>query len=754
MSNSPLNYPDPSILDMNLLRAIKRHWIVVLISAGLVFGAMAFKTLKQPGIYRSEALIVVASRSSVPLVQDPANQQVLETLPTEIAILQSQTLLNRAVAKLPAAYRTIPLWQIEQNLKLTQPEDTTVLAISYQDTDAVRAKTILDALVETYIEYSEETQRSPFTNAIQFIEQRLPSLQKKVQQSSDALTAFRTKYNLDNPDDSVRFAYTDKEQLQQAIATSEIELRQLKNTYATLQQQMVELGNDPDSSLLDATISQDDTYRYILQQLRELEIQYELELKRYTDKHPIIQELKERRDELRELLEKEKQKNPQLINRKGSQRIELGAIEQQLATQIAQTRVNILAQEQKLQGLRQQSTKVNQTLKNFLELQQLYQELTRRYALDTQTLDKFLAQLQELRIQESQDTFIWKVIEPPNLPAVPQARSRVRGLVLGLIAGGLAGLGMAVFLEKIDTRLRDTQDLKQITDLPILGVIPQAQNATSLLASEQGRNSDSFTEAIRSLTLALSFQNISLNGKVIAITSAITKEGKTTITYNLGLALSELGKRVLIVDANLAYPSLHNIFSLNNSQGLTTAIVFERPWQELIQSVNQTTTDEYTTEVRQTTQDSNLIAVSDENGSLSNAVFAKVSPTNLLIEKEISSEEVTYRLPDVLTTGPVSNASFSWLVSPKMEQLLKEWRRVYDHILIDTSDMLNLADTQSLIPKMDQVIFIASLNHVKKEEILEMFNLFKSDRDRIAGIVVNTTGQGKGKTNEAYTPFN
>jgi uncharacterized protein involved in exopolysaccharide biosynthesis/Mrp family chromosome partitioning ATPase len=747
MENYPIKTTDFITPELNLWVAVKRHWIVAALTTATVFGGLAFKTLREPGVYRSEALIVIGNRVAVPLVQDTTTKEFAENLPTEIEILQSPTLLNRAIAKLSPAERTVPVWEIQSNLSLTQPKDTNVLSLAYEDTNATRAKAILDATVAAYLEYSEESRRSPVTNAIKFIEKRLDNLKSDLEKSSKALTNFRTQNNLDNPDNSVTIAYTSKQELQQAINVAEIELNQLQKTNQALKRQMVELGQNPETALEDAVLSQDQTYQALSQQLTALEVQYKLEEARYTPNNPIMQELRERRDELKKIVEAESQ-NLQQSPRNFHQKLELGAIQQNLATKLLENRLSILSQEKRLTDLRQQAVTANLKLKELFQLQQQYQQLTRQYELNAQTLDSFLSKLQELRIQEAQDTFTWKVIEPPNLPTVPIARSRIRGLVLGFITGALAGVGVAFFLEKIDSRLKEVKDVKGATDLPILGIIPQAQTATAVGL----QTSDSFTEAIRSLALSLSFQNTQVTGKIVAITSAIAGEGKTTITYNLGLALAELNQRVLIVDANLADPQIHKVFALANSQGLTTAIASNRPWQELIQSPYSQSSENLSEEEDNTGILRETMPPASKNGNLPSSVFARVSTAALLLENSLIPERPIERFPDFLTAGPVSTASFPWVVSLKMQQLLEQWRKVYDYILLDTSDITGLADAQSLTSKVDEVIFVVSLNRVERNQVTEALDLLKRNQSKIAGVVVNTTGRGKGEA-EAYTPF-
>lgn len=178
-----------------------------------------------------------------------------------------------------------------------------MLSLSYQDTDRSRAKAILDKIVAIYIEYSEESRRSPVTNAINFIEQKLPDAQKALEKYSSALTNFRTQNNLDNPDNNVSLAYSAKEELEKEIDMAEAELSQLKKREQELKRQMEQIGQNPMTAIPDAVLSQDPTYQTLLQQLNNLEIQYKLEQSRYNSQNPILQELKENRDKLEQLLQ-------------------------------------------------------------------------------------------------------------------------------------------------------------------------------------------------------------------------------------------------------------------------------------------------------------------------------------------------------------------------------------------------------------------------------------------------------------------
>lgn len=102
MKTSSWKISNTVLPEVDLWVAVQRHWMISAITASLVFGMLAYKTFKEPKIYKSEALIVVGNQVGIPIVQDAQNnttKDVVENLATEIEILQSPTLLNRAIKK-------------------------------------------------------------------------------------------------------------------------------------------------------------------------------------------------------------------------------------------------------------------------------------------------------------------------------------------------------------------------------------------------------------------------------------------------------------------------------------------------------------------------------------------------------------------------------------------------------------------------------------------------------------------------------
>ncbi len=729
MDNLVLNSTSAITNEVNLWQILTRRWLpATLISAG-VFLVLGYRTLNKTTLYTSDSLILVADEVSVPVLpsQDGNSQtrDQVRNLSTDIEILKSPVLLSKAIRKLSPSYQTLSINQIASNLTLRQPLQTNVLSLSYQDTDRVRAKVVLEALVKTYLDYSQESRRSPLTNSIRLIEEKLPEAKKQLEQSSLALNSFRVKYELTDAEKSATLAFQNKQELTRRAIEAEVTLNQTVQQYTALKKQMSKAGQNPETSIIDSVLSQDQGYQLLLTQQAQIELQYAQESLRFTSKHPIIIDLQERRAKIKQLLQEQAQK---VIGSRQSQaaaqNISSGAIGQELAAQLLKTQLSLETQKTQLQDLRRLATEATQDFQKTVQLEQEYRELENQYKFNAQAVADFSTKLRELRIQEAQDISKWKVIEWPEVPSTSSSPSVIKSLIPAGIASLIAGAAVAYLLEKTDRRLRNIQEVKTITSLPIVGVLPEIRFQKKPWPTVPLGSPEPFADAL--LTLALSFvqkaerkTSKDARGRVLAITSAVAEEGKTTIVYKLALALTELGQRTLVVDTDFTRPKLHQLFDLPNSSGLSTAFSEQSPWQNWVHS---------------------RMSLSEKH-----QLWSLKSGSNL---SELNSEDhevLTFSAnkkvgiyPDILTAGPPLLNSSSWVVSEKLTSMLEEWRDTYDYILIDTASLTQSASTYSLISRVDKVILVVSLKHTIRSLLKEIMEKVSKNENNNLCIVINS----------------
>ncbi len=173
--------------------------------------------------------------------------------------------------------------------------------------------------------------------------------------------------------------------------------------------------------------------------------------------------------------------------------------------------------------------------------------------------------------------------EPGMNPVVPNIPLNI---ALGVIVGLVMGIGLAFFIEYLDTSVKTIDDVERALQAPVLGVIPQ--NVGSLL--EEGPESP-HAEAYRVLRTNLMFQRKDPNMKTLTVVSGGAGEGKSTTVFNLASVFAQNGQRVLIVDSDLRRPSLHKLFGVTNALGLTNLLLKQNTMEEVIQTTNLPTLD-------------------------------------------------------------------------------------------------------------------------------------------------------------------
>jgi len=696
-------------LEINLPRALRNHFLVASLVGLGVFGLLAYRTIREPLKYQSDSLILIANQNTVPLVpplREDNPDQKKDAQANDIEILKSRALLTRAINRLGAQNDLTP-GKLEDNLTLRQSKGTDILLVSYIDNDPLKAKEILEALVSTYLDYSQESKLSPVRNAIGFIERILPKIQINLKRSSEKITAFRKDNGLDNPDANAALAFQRKQEINQRLTEAKANLNQGQKLYQSLQSQANQVGQNSSKIIPSAIVSQDSTYQALVNQLNTIQIQYSLEGTRYLPNHPIMRELQERSERINQLI---KERISQVMGLP-KQVTSSGPIQQDLAVQILKAQINLVDLSQRLRDIQWLKSQADLDFERIIQLQQQYRELERQYRLNSQDVDSFLTKLRELKIREAQEISSWKIVQPPSLPNVPINSNYWRSLLIALVLGILSAAAVAYLLEKFGQSIKEPEKIKELTSLPLLAEIPLAKRVNPFLLNEQPLV-DPFSEAIRSLALVILGQKTS--NKTIALVSAIEQEGKSTITHNLGYALAELGQKVLIVDADLLEPTIDEICNLSNVVGLTTALSSDTSWHDLVQQ----------SQPKEQSNNSKASSQSSWSGSLS-------------LQTLVSTKKPGYLSPDILTAGPSLLSPGAWLASEKMGTFLKQWQESYDLVLLDTHSLTGLIGTQSLLSKVDEVILIVRMKHLNRSQLNNAMEVLNRSQCQISGMVLN-----------------
>jgi capsular exopolysaccharide synthesis family protein len=179
-------------------------------------------------------------------------------------------------------------------------------------------------------------------------------------------------------------------------------------------------------------------------------------------------------------------------------------------------------------------------------------------------------------------------IAPAGVPTTPVSPDVEKNLALGGFAGLAAGVGLGLLRHVSDTKVRGEEDVRRLSDRPILGHIPTVKGLEGALLSVEDDPHGRHAEAIRRLRTNLLFVDVTTQGHSFVMTSSNPGEGKTTTTVNLALAMADAGQKVLLLDGDLRNPSVAKTLGLEGGVGLTTVLLGRAAPSDVVQQWRKT----------------------------------------------------------------------------------------------------------------------------------------------------------------------
>ena len=712
----------------DLKQIVFRRWKPALAVGAITFVGVFIPTLIETPKYKSETLILLDSgktkqSASVMPSQPTTGYYNLKDFSTEIMILRSYSLVAKAMKQSPEVFAGIPISEVLGNLSIRQAMvgdvPTDILTVSYIDPDPQKARAILEALGDTYVDYSLERQRSQATNAIGFITEQLPRSQQELDEAAREIRQFRQTYNMVDPNQYASKIGEYRQSLEQQIEEVQITLTHTQKEYQEISRRLAELGQNPDTALIYTVLGQDQVYQRLASQLKSLETEYALGSVDFKDTYHVMEGIQLRRAELRRLLQQRAEQllgdavsritlDQVLVSQPGaitapteqsgsdaseesssSQTGTSASTLQNLAHQLLSIQTKLASLHSQREGINQAKARVEKDFQSIPQLQQTFAELQRQFTVKSEAVDFLLKRQQELEIAAAEEIAPWQILDAPYLPTKPVSPNIQRGLAIALVAGGFLGVATAWLLQQLDQKVRVVEEVKQITRLPLLGTIPEVDYPIIDINTENDREIrsyyqySSFTEGLRALAMNLRYLMVE-SGRIksLAFTSSTSSEGKTTVTYNLSLVLAELGFRVLVVDADLRKPRMHKLAKLDNERGLSDAIISDEPWSNFVQT------------------------------------------------------GVTENL-HIMTSGDISPNPIALLNSEKTRQLIQEWQEAYDYLLIDTPPIGVMADAKSVASQVDTMLFVVGIGRVSPKALQNSLEIIHNSNCNLAGFVAN-----------------
>lgn len=196
----------------------------------------------------------------------------------------------------------------------------------------------------------------------------------------------------------------------------------------------------------------------------------------------------------------------------------------------------------------------------------------------TKTLPRYISQFEQSGRSGTSTTI--RVLEQPTVSSTPVSPKPTKNLLVGLGIGLVVGIFALFIVEALDNRLRTSEALERLTKLPVLATIPEEYGGEALVTTTKPRSSRA--EAIRQLRTNLQFATVDRTLRSVVVTSSVPDEGKTSIAADLAITFAAIGKRVILVDADLRKPSVARIMGVDGAVGLTSILIGEVQLREAL----------------------------------------------------------------------------------------------------------------------------------------------------------------------------
>ncbi|BAZ32283.1 lipopolysaccharide biosynthesis [Cylindrospermum sp. NIES-4074] len=560
---------------------LKRRWLPTSIVFLALLTLSIVRTLQETPIYQATGQLVLKKNATSSLTGVGNQLGQLERslsgtpLGNEVAIMHS----------LPIAERTIKALRLSENplvflnnLEVKNIQGTDILELAYTDTDPTKAASIVNSIMKIYIENDINANRAQTKSARDFIAQQLPLRKAALQISERKLQYFKQRNRvLDLKAESTSSVgiLTD---LDRQVGTARSELA---SQTARLQSMQQLFGVSLQKAVIAGFVGESPAASSVLQQLQDTQQKIEIARLRLTDSHPTVINLKEQEVVLRKELQQRIEQSfigqigrlNQAKNAEDIVQLRPSGLQQGLLSNYANAEAERLSLQVRLKALNEIIQSYRQRANNLPQLELQQRQLEREIAATESSYQNLLARYQELQVAENLQVSNAVVIAPALVPGAPIKSRQYINLLQGLIGGLLLGGATAFILEKIDRTVKTTQSAKDLLGYTLLGSIPPFPNGNFIPEVIVKNQPDSpVSEAFRMLQTNLRFFNSDQSIKVIVVSSAVPKEGKSTVAANLAVSISQLGRKVLLVDADLRNPSQHKIWEIPNEVGLSNVL--------------------------------------------------------------------------------------------------------------------------------------------------------------------------------------
>ena len=675
----------------HFVRIVRCHtWKLVAFVTIAVLGALLV-TLKLEKLYESAAVVKVDR----PATRGVVGYEALQVLPdndldqiitTQVEEIRSDPVLRpvaekyhllemeKQLSELTAAQalRRLGAPITLRGLKVTRPPNTSLIKISYSAGNPQLAADVANAIAHSFISHATETRNRAHTQVKALISRELTELRSKMEASSQALAQVETQLNMVDPQQPTTILVSRLTQLNTELTAAQTERLRKEAVLDSVNQ-------NPTIAAAQAA-PQAETIERAIERLNGARQQFATIQTVYGENHPEYRKAKSQVAELEAQVEQLRANTGDRLRIEYEQALDR---ENRLRAALNATKAEVDAQSAPiLQYLQLKRDAEND--------KKLYEDLDRK----TQEAD-INNQFQDAVVQVAEAALPADRNISPNLPL---------NLAVVFVLSSIFGVAGVVVTDALNTRVWDPEELATRLNVDVLSLVPATKSLPRPSASggrieiikRRGRLLNSalyYGEAIRSLRGTIEVTTLHSPLRSILLTSANPSEGKSTTAAHLAASFAEIGKKILLIDADLHRPTAHTRFNLDNSRGLSDVLAGRLPFRKAI----------------------------------------------------VQIEGDLYLLP----AGPVCSG-MSDLVGTRIAGILEEACGEFEIVIIDAPSLLACPESQQIAAFADGTVVVVKARSTTSNELARTLAGLSRARANIMGIVLNHMKRSDGKAYGYY----
>jgi polysaccharide biosynthesis transport protein len=449
-----------------------------------------------------------------------------------------------AISETAAQSRIIDVFL--RNLSVAPVRNSRLVDVTFRSPDAATSARVANALARHYIEQNLEFKFLATKEATDFLTARTAEQRKALDQSEQALQKYRERTGAVALEDRQNIVVQRLADLNAAVTrarTDRIEKEAVYNQIRSIEKDRS--GVDTFPAILNNTFIQQ-----LKGQLNELQRQRAQLADKLGERHP-------------EMLKVQSAIETTEMRING----EIQKVVQALRNDYLAAQANERALQASLDQQRAEAQELNRASIQYGALQ--------RDATANQTMfSGLLERSRETGISSELRTSNIRVVDQAEIPRRPSTPNKLNNLLFGFFGGAFLGIGLAFFFEYLDSRIKQPDEIKLQLGLPFLGMVPAfaTKDVTGPPLIGNGMPTE-FSEAFRGIRTNILFSSAETGSKSIVITSTGPGEGKSVVSANVAMSLALAGQRVLLIDADMRRPKVHELFGVSVEPGLSNVLV-------------------------------------------------------------------------------------------------------------------------------------------------------------------------------------